>query len=216
MSTKLAIIDIDGVVADASARFAKAGEAKQAYLNEMAELQISDERGATDAYWEAALNPEHVYLDTLMASANAALNGLLQSGYHIVFLTSRPARMAAETLEWFSIHVFVERECDFIFKAPAFQYVKTVVWKAGMVQTLAAFYGADEVVFIDDEESNWTPLKNAGPQSYPLEWYTSLQAAVTSWRLTYWQVLGMVLMVATVAGAIIAIVGLRRKKGSIS
>ncbi len=113
MSTKLAIIDIDGVVADASARFAKAGEAKQAYLNEMAELQISDERGATDAYWEAALNPEHVYLDTLMASANAALNGLLQSGYHIVFLTS-----------------------------------------------------------------NWTPLKNAGPQSYPLEWYTSLQAAV--------------------------------------
>ncbi len=37
----------------------------------------------------------------------------------------------------------------------------------------------------------------------------------TSWRLTYWQVLGMVLMVATVAGAIIALVGLR-KKGSIS
>ncbi len=38
---------------------------------------------------------------------------------------------------------------------------------------------------------------------------------LTSWRLTYWQVLGMVLMVATVAGAIIALVGLRRKKGSI-
>ncbi len=38
---------------------------------------------------------------------------------------------------------------------------------------------------------------------------------LTSWRLTYWQVLGMVLIVATVAGAIIALVGLRRKKGSI-
>ena len=38
----------------------------------------------------------------------------------------------------------------------------------------------------------------------------------TPWPLTYCQVLGMVLMVAGVAGAIIAIVGLRRKKGSIS
>ncbi len=39
---------------------------------------------------------------------------------------------------------------------------------------------------------------------------------LTSWRLTYWQVLGMVLIVAGVAGAIITLVGLRKKKGSIS
>ncbi len=37
---------------------------------------------------------------------------------------------------------------------------------------------------------------------------------LTSWRLTYWQVLGMVLIVAGVAGAIITLVGLRKKKGS--
>jgi len=179
VNTKLAVIDLDGVVADATARFAKAEEVKQAYVAQMQEeFSFSDERGATDTYWHTVFSPEHVPLDTLIAGVNDALNTLLRSGYHIVFLTSRPQRMAVATLEWFSLHVFVERECGFIFKAPAFQYVKTVVWKAGMVQTLAAFYGADEVVFIDDEESNWTPLKNAGPQSYPLEWYTSLQAAV--------------------------------------
>ena len=37
----------------------------------------------------------------------------------------------------------------------------------------------------------------------------------TPWPLSYWQVLGIVLTMATVAGAIIALVGLR-KKGSIS
>ncbi len=37
---------------------------------------------------------------------------------------------------------------------------------------------------------------------------------LTSWRLTYWQVLGMVLIIGAVAGAIIALVGLRKKKGS--
>ncbi len=152
MSTKLCICDIDGVVADATARFAVAEEVKQAYMRQM--------------------------LDTLIAGVNDALNTLLQAGYHIVFLTSRPQRMAVATLEWFSLHVFVERECGFVFKAPAFQYVKTVVWKAGMVQTLAAFYDASEVVFIDDEESNWTPLKNAGPYLYALERYASLAEAI--------------------------------------
>ncbi len=179
MSTKLCICDIDGVVADATARFAVAEEVKQAYMRQMQEeFSLSDERGATDTYWQTVFSPEHVPLDTLIAGVNDALNTLLQAGYHIVFLTSRPQRMAVATLEWFSLHVFVERECGFVFKAPAFQYVKTVVWKAGMVQTLAAFYDASEVVFIDDEESNWTPLKNAGPQSYELTRYASLAEAV--------------------------------------
>jgi len=175
--SKICIVDIDGVVADASARFAKAGEAKQAYLNEMAELQISDERGATDTYWQTVFNPDHVPLDTEIEGAIDAMARLSLSGYEVVILTSRPESMREATRRW----LFDQGKWNakaIIMKAPAFQYVKTVVWKAGMVQTLAAFYDASEVVFIDDEESNWTPLKNAGPQSYELTRYASLAEAV--------------------------------------
>ncbi len=177
MSTRLAIVDIDGVIADATGRFAKAEEAKQAYLNEMKELQITDDRGTTDTYWQTVFNPEHVPLDTLIEGADAAIEQL-EKRYDVIYLTSRPERMRAATYEW-----LVDMRLSgprIIMKASAFQYVKTVVWKAGMVQTLAALYHAHSVIFVDDEENAWTALKNAGPQPYALDWYPSLTAAGAS------------------------------------
>jgi len=177
MSTQLAIIDLDGVVADATARFAKAEEAKQAYESEMAELDITDERGATDTYWQTVFNPDHVPLDTLIPGTIDAMAALSFKGYDVVILTSRPESMREATRRWLFEHGYPVLSA-IIMKAPAFQYVKTVVWKAGMVQTLAALYQATQVCFVDDEEANWTALKNQGPHAFELTRYASLTDAV--------------------------------------
>jgi hypothetical protein len=176
MSTRLAIIDLDGVVADATARFAKAEEAKQAYLDEMRELEITDERGAVDAYWQAVFDPEHVHLDTVIEGAIDALAQLSLEGYDVVILTSRPESMREATRRWLFDQGYPV-ESAIIMKAPAFQYTKTITWKAGMVQTLAALYDANVVCFVDDEESNWTALKTQGPHAFELLRYGSLADA---------------------------------------
>lgn len=176
---KLCICDLGGVVADETERFKRAEEAKQAYLDEMAELQITDMRGATDTYWQTAFDPEHVPLDTLILGVNDALNTLLQQGYKVLFLTSRKVDMKDSTLEWFSLHIFTEAACDIVFKMPAFYYTKTVVWKAGMIQTFAALYGASELVVIDGQRANIEALHKDGfEDSLVLRCYASLAEAV--------------------------------------
>ncbi len=150
---KLAIIDIDGVVVDATKRFERAEEMKHASL-------YPNSRDATDIYWRAALDPAYVHLDTLIDGANDFLNRLIDDGYQIVFLTSRPQAMAEATSEWFALRVFLKQRSELMFKAPGFQYIKTPVWKVGMAQTLMAWYGADETLFVDDERSHWLHAEN--------------------------------------------------------
>ncbi len=187
MSTRIAIIDIDGVVADATTRFAKAEEVKQRYIEELQqELGVTDERGATDTYWQTVFSPEHVPLDTLIDGAIEALDTLqFTHGYHILFLTSRPEAMRDATAEWLYYHKanfyrkVLSDERRLIMKAPAFQYVKTVVWKAGMVQTLAALYGASDVLIVEDEQVNINEhLKYVSSEVQTRQIYTSLKEAV--------------------------------------
>jgi len=187
LSTRIAIIDIDGVVADATTRFAKAEEVKQRYIEELQqELGVTDERGATDTYWQTVFSPEHVPLDTLIDGAIEALDTLqFTHGYHILFLTSRPEAMRDATAEWLYYHKanfyrkVLSDERRLIMKAPAFQYVKTVVWKAGMVQTLAALYGASDVLIVEDEQVNINEhLKYVSSEVQTRQIYTSLKEAV--------------------------------------
>lgn len=155
---KLAIIDLDGVIADATARFAKAEEVKQAYIERASsELYAADEREATNIYWRAVFNPEYVPTDTLIDGVNEALHEIEQQGYDLFLLTSRPESMREATLNWlFSHFILLPEWSDYrlVMKPSAFQYVKTVVWKAGMVQTLEALYGATDLLIIDDEQVN--------------------------------------------------------------
>jgi phosphoglycolate phosphatase-like HAD superfamily hydrolase len=143
----------------------------------LAELEITDERGANDSYWQAVFNPEHVPLDTVIEGAIDALAQLSLLGYEVVILTSRPESMREATRRWL-LSQGKWKASAIIMKANAFQYTKTVTWKAGMVQTLAALYHASSVIFIDDEEANWNALKNAGAHPYTLERYVSLAEAV--------------------------------------
>ena len=70
---KLAVIDLDGVVANREVAFAHAEEVKQAYLNEV-RLTGNIIRGEeTNRYWRAVFDPEWVPTDTLIDGVNEAL-----------------------------------------------------------------------------------------------------------------------------------------------
>ncbi len=172
--TRLAIVDLDGVVAESSARFAKAEEVKATFLddtarNDLATAHKSDwnavKQEATSLYWQTAFTPELVALDTLIENAIEHIGTLERRGYRVVFLTSRPESMREATAAWMyqqgimvspylSQHSPVRYEL--VMKSSAFSDARiyTKVWKAAMVQTLAGLYGADDIVFIDDEIEN--------------------------------------------------------------
>lgn len=164
---KLAIIDLDGVVANVDARFAQAEEIKQTFL-EQAGIDrhlVSERENATNVYWRAVFNPEYVPMDTLIDGVKEALYDLERNDmggpYEVIFLTSRPESMREATEQWlveqgirYQFNENRYRRRDLIMKAPAFQYTKTAVWKAGMVQTLEALYGAPDLLIVEDEDAN--------------------------------------------------------------
>src|SRR5260221_1413319 len=147
---KLAVIDLDGVVANATARFEQAkADAEAAFVE-----QAYEKREYDNGYWRAVFNPAYVSLDTPIDGVNEALLDIQQEGYKVIFLTSRPEDMRDATAHWLFEHTVYDGDDELIMKAPAFQYVKTTVWKAGMVQTLEALYGATDLLIIDDEQAN--------------------------------------------------------------
>jgi beta-phosphoglucomutase-like phosphatase (HAD superfamily) len=130
---RIAFIDLDGVIANNEARFARAT------MN-----------GKID--WQVAFDPELVTLDTLIDGVQTQLDNLESQGYTIIYLTSRPESMRAATLTWLDKHGLATRML--VMKSAAFQFTKTVVWKAGMVNTLANAFQAREVIVVDDEQAN--------------------------------------------------------------
>lgn len=172
---KLCICGLDGCVADNTARFALAEEAKQAYM-----ASHVDPREATNIFWREAFTPAHVALDTLVEGVNEALLDIQEQGYKVVFLTSRPESMREATIQWLFASTVYDADDELVMKAPAFQYVKTVTWKAGMAQTLAMLYGGEDVMFVDDEQTNIDELVKHGSLNGTLHvWcYHSLAEAV--------------------------------------
>lgn len=151
---KLAIIDLDGVICNVDARFAQAEEVKQAYIKQTGGYPYYDEREATNVYWRAVFDPAQVPKDTLIDGVNEALLSVQEAGYKVIFLTSRPESMRDATAHWLFEHTVYDSDDELVMKLSAFQYVKTTVWKAGMVQTLEALYGATDLLIIDDEQVN--------------------------------------------------------------
>lgn len=184
MSTRLAIIDLDGVVADATARFAKAELMKEQWLMERQQglpyaIDMQTEKDATNLYWRTVFNPEHVPLDTPIPGVSEALLDIQAKGYKVIFLTSRPASMQDATQEWLFRHTVYDSDDELVMKAPAFQYVKTTVWKAGMVQTLVELYHASDVLIVEDEQINIDEhLKYVSTEVQMRRIYKSLAEAV--------------------------------------
>src|ERR1043166_3013109 len=130
---RITFVDLDGVIANNEARFARAT------LN-----------GKID--WQIAFDPELVTLDTLIEGVHQQLETLESQGYTIIYLTSRPEPMRKATEAWLARHGLHTRMLG--MKSAAFQFTKTVVWKAGMVNTLANAFQVQDVLVVDDERAN--------------------------------------------------------------
>ena len=145
---KLLILDLDGVIVDCKARFDLADQAKL-----QAEIDGLDYRTQQDIYWQTALNSKHVHLDKPIEGAAADVLALRGQHSVMAFLSSRPEHMRAATEKWLFEHDLLDSQLLFL-KAPGFQFVKTTVWKEGMIQTLGAMFAADEITYVDDEINN--------------------------------------------------------------
>lgn len=166
---KLAIIDIDGVLSDSSARFAKAEEAKATYLATQDMKDAAKHHGldqirkeADKVYWQTAFTPELVALDTLIDGVPQALEQIERAGYDVLFLTSRPESMRQTTVDWFwslsPNFVVLDGEGAYrdqlIMKPASQQFVKTITWKSGIVELLVRLFGVDELLYVDDEQAH--------------------------------------------------------------
>jgi hypothetical protein len=189
---QLLICDLDGVIANNEARFAKAEEAKQQWIaahrvpGTGAILKEYGAPGANDIYWQTVFNPELVVLDTLIEGVPEALDKLYGE-YGVIFLTSRPESMRGATEAWLEEHDISVEHPQFgdslVMKQPAFQFVKTITWKSGMVQMLHKLFDADELCFIDDEPNNRQAVLDAYPDGGDfgiVKVYASLAEAVAA------------------------------------
>jgi len=176
---KLAIVDLDMVVADNTKRFENAAFMRGYWHGQLTDKlkeplanptnQAFIEKGLDDLlenlFWQTAFEPDLVQLDTLIEGVDEALYHLEEElGYHIVFLTSRPESMRQATREWLLKYLDESlMSWEIVMKPPAFQFVKTVTWKAGTVQMLHRLFEADELLFIDDEVANRQAILDAYP-----------------------------------------------------
>lgn len=158
---KVAFIDLDGVIANPEARFAKAEEAKQAFLQEAGTRfqtvlhEGTTNREASNVYWRTVFTPGLVALDTVIDGVDEALIALEEAGYSVIFLSSRPEPMREATTQWLVDNaVRILAPGQLILKPSVAQYTKTVLWKAIVVHTVAAFLCASEVLVVDDEQAN--------------------------------------------------------------
>lgn len=157
--TKLAFIDLDGVIADSTARFQQAEEAKRGFLEMQTRFDALPEthagREATNLYWKTAFDSSLVSLDTLIENADTHIGSFVSAGWTIIYLTSRPEQMRAATEAWLAQHDLYGPQL--VMKLPTFQFVKTATWKADTVSELAKEAG--DIVAIDDEELNLAAMQ---------------------------------------------------------
>ena len=179
--TKLAVIDLDGVIANVEQRFLRADVEKSLYL---AGTDRPDrlQREATDLYWRTVFRPDLVELDTVIEGATEAIDNLFdERAYAILLLTSRPEAMREATVAWLWERAYLLPMItdSLLMKPTAFQYVKTVVWKAGTIQQCGAMWGATEVLVVDDEQANRAAVAQAFTNSsVKLTLAASLQEAL--------------------------------------
>ncbi len=152
--SKIAFVDLDGVIANNDARFAQA--TKDGKIN-----------------WKMALNGDHVHMDTLIPGVEARLEALEKQGYTVIYLTSRPEPMREATEAWLKLHnIHNDRRME--MKPLSAQFVKTITWKAERLKEIADEAEAERIIFIDDEPANIEAARQLVPH---LTCYSSLETA---------------------------------------
>ncbi len=159
---KLAFIDLDGVVVNASVRFQRAEDLRKAH-------PFPTSKEAYNQYWRDALDPAYCHLDTLIEGAAEHLENLRRDGYGIIYLSSRPESMRKATATWLREHGAWNDSDLLVLKAPSFQFQKTIAWYGWQAETFACAYEARELVVVSDKQANLdsmrTVLTRAGFQA---------------------------------------------------
>ena len=142
---KLAFIDLDGVVCDSTARFARATQGGK--IN-----------------WGLAFHPPMLEMDTLIENADKIILGLESTGWKIIYLSSRPDRLSEACENWLIQHGLGGREL--ILRPAKKEGLKTPQWKAKVICTKGAM--SESLLFVDDEAENreavrdmWRNLQSA-------------------------------------------------------
>ena len=179
---KICVCDIDGIVCNRDARLALA---RSVYL---AKCDQEGKEPEPQVYnkgfdWETFLNPENLYLDTLIGGIEQAIHALLDQGWHLVYLTSRPEHMRLATLHWLNNQTIayqpVNGSLEWIqvyMKDEENRYTKTPKWKSSVVQNLVEMYQASEILIVDDQTSNLQAI--AQVLTVPFQLHTSLADAI--------------------------------------
>lgn len=130
-SQKLAFIDLDGVVCDSTARFARATQGGK--IN-----------------WGLAFHPPMLEMDILMEQADKIIHALEKSGWRIIYLSSRPDRLWESSNNWLSQQGIGGREL--ILRPSKKEGLKTPQWKAKVIHAKGS--QSERVLFVDDEAEN--------------------------------------------------------------
>lgn len=188
---RLAFIDIDNTLADNTEREIQAHQfAGSRFVPEPGIIPSIVYRDAWQKifYSERAFyKSELLAMDTLIDGAKEALESVrYKHGYQLLFLTSRPEALRNATLAWLFVHdilFYIDNRAALVMKETAFtqpppNHTYTRIWKAGMIQTLTALYGATDVLVIDDSEDVIQTVKQYGAGSATLRCASSLSKAV--------------------------------------
>lgn len=202
--TRIAFIDLDGVLVDNTAREVDAIHRTVEHFNisnftdNQKIMAGSFLRSRYPQVWneiffskEALYSPELIAQDEVQDGAREALDVLTQHGFSVIFLTSRPDTKSCReaTEKWLAMHGFqLDVPCsgipghDALIMKPQSLIdarVTTRAYKASTIEMFANTYQADSVLIIDDDERNAeTIMQLANKHKWTLQGFVSLQEAV--------------------------------------
>jgi hypothetical protein len=186
LNITLAIIDIDGVIANPDARLAHALSVYMSSVpDELPQLRTKKSAETSDVYWQTAFRTDLVALDAPVEGAREALAGLSQGGQIIpLLLTSRPEAMRESTQNWLLEHGF-GGYAHLVMKPPAAtngrSSIVTAIWKASIIDTLAMLYEASRVWVVDDSSAILDEvMKHLDVKRFDIKPFASLDELVSA------------------------------------
>ncbi len=192
--TKLALIEVDTIIANITEREQRAKSHAEARVRDLG-ARAGNERWhheyLTILYSQEALyNPDLVPLDTPISGATEILAQLHRAEYHIVIYTCRPHWMAGATENWLQRHSIAhdQLQCK-NFADRTERFTKNAIWKAKAVDLAAPDH--DQVLYIDSDKRNIEAVERVGhANAFTATSLAGLQlpqAAATTDKIFYWR-----------------------------
>jgi hypothetical protein len=169
---KLALIELDVVLCDNSARMAEA------------EASGFPSKGeGADRYWEIAEQVEKVAADLPVEGVVEAVEELEREGWTVVFMSSRlSSRLWAVTVSWLEWHGLLDySRRDVVLKPGALRMMKTTTWKGSMARSFVkgCWREGDELLLVDGRPENLEAMvKEVSYSRARIVTATSLQEAL--------------------------------------